>query len=61
MEYLFGLLILILNIIAIVDAIRGGLTIDKKILWIVLILLLPVLGMLLYFLLGKKSLPRQTV
>jgi hypothetical protein len=50
---LLGLVILALDIIAIVDAAKGGGDIGKKILWIVLILVLPLLGMVLYFLLGR--------
>ncbi len=50
---LLGLVILALDIIAIVDAAKGGGDIGKKILWIVLILVLPLVGMILYFLLGR--------
>ena len=52
---LIGLIILVLDVIDIVDAVRGSLETGKKILWIVLIVLLPVIGMILYFLLGKKK------
>jgi hypothetical protein len=51
---LLGLVILALDIIAIVDVAKGGGDIGRKILWIVLILLLPLLGMILYFLLGRS-------
>ena len=50
-----GLFIFILDIIAIMDVIKSSLDSGKKVLWILLILFLPVLGMVLYFLLGKKS------
>lgn len=43
------------DIIAIVDALRGKLSIEKKVLWIVLIIFVPVVGMLLYFLLGRPE------
>ena len=52
---LFGLIILALDIIAIVDAAKSGGDIGKKVLWIVLILVLPLLGMILYFLLGRSK------
>ena len=55
MGALIGLVILVLDVIAIVDAVRGNLETAKKILWIVLIILLPLVGMILYFLLGKKK------
>ncbi|MFH1777445.1 MAG: PLD nuclease N-terminal domain-containing protein [Candidatus Omnitrophota bacterium] len=51
---LLGLLILVLDIIAIVSALQSSMDTGQKALWIVLILLLPVIGMVLYFLLGKK-------
>jgi hypothetical protein len=52
---LLGLIILVLDIIAIVDAVKSSMPTGKKVLWIVLVLLLPVLGMILYFLIGKKK------
>lgn len=55
MGALIGLAILVLDIIAIVDAIKGNLETGKKILWIVLILILPIVGMILYFLVGKQK------
>ena len=55
MEFLFGILIVIFDVAAIVDAIRSSIAIEKKILWILLILFLPVLGMILYFLLGRPE------
>ena len=55
MPVLLGLLILILDIVAVVDALQSSMDSGKKALWIVLIILLPVIGMVLYFLLGKKQ------
>ncbi len=55
MEFIFGILIVIFDVAAIVDAIRSSIAIEKKILWILLILFLPVLGMILYFLLGRPE------
>jgi hypothetical protein len=52
---IFWLLILALDIIAIVDVLKGSMDTGKKALWIILILLLPVIGMALYFLISKKS------
>ena len=52
---LLGLIILILDIIAIVDAVKSSLDTGKKVLWIVLILILPVIGLILYFLLGRPK------
>ena len=52
---LIGLIILVLDVIAIADIINSWKDTEKKLLWILLILLLPLVGMLLYFLIGKKK------
>ena len=48
----WGLLILVLDIIALISLLKSGADSGTKILWILLIVLLPVLGMILYFLMG---------
>jgi hypothetical protein len=52
---IIGLLILVLDIVAIVDVLKSSMDTGMKALWIILILVLPVIGMVLYFLIGKKS------
>ena len=52
---ILGLLVLVLDIIAIVDVLKSSMDTGKKALWIILILILPVIGMVLYFLIGKKK------
>lgn len=52
---LFGLIILILNVYAIVKIVQSNATTGVKVLWIVVILLLPVLGLLLWLFLGPKG------
>ena len=52
---LLGLLILIADVWAIVNIAQSGATTGKKVLWIVLVLVLPVLGLILWFLLGPRS------
>ena len=52
---LIALIVLVLDIVAIADIISSWKDTEKKVLWILLILILPLVGMLLYFLLGKKS------
>jgi hypothetical protein len=47
-----GLVILVLDIIALVSLLKSGADTGTKILWALLIILLPVLGMILYFLMG---------
>lgn len=53
MNQLVGLIILVLDVVAIVDCLQRRMDTTRKVLWIVLIILLPVIGMLLYFLLGR--------
>jgi hypothetical protein len=48
----WGLLILVLDIIALISLLKSGADSGTKILWILLIILLPVIGMVLYFLMG---------
>ena len=55
MTGILGLIVLILDIIAIVDALKSSMDTGKKALWILLILVLPIIGMVLYFLIGKKQ------
>ena len=52
---LFGFVILILDIIAIMDCIKSIKDNGKKLLWIIVILVMPGVGLILYYLLGKKS------
>lgn len=54
MKGLLSVIILVLDIIAIIDVIKSSLSTGKKILWILLILVLPVLGLILYYLVGRK-------
>ena len=52
---IFGLLILAIDVWAIVTIIQSGGGAGRKALWIVLILLLPVVGVILWFLLGPRG------
>jgi hypothetical protein len=52
---IFGLLVLIADIWAIVHVVQSSAGTGRKVLWIVLILLLPVIGLILWFLLGPRS------
>ena len=52
---IIGLIILILDVWAIVKIIGSGASTGAKVLWVVVILLLPLLGLLLWFLFGPKS------
>ena len=52
---LLALVIFVLDIVAIVDVVRSRKSTGYVVLWVLLVLFLPLLGMLLYFLVGKKS------
>jgi hypothetical protein len=49
---LIGLLILVLDIIAVVSLLKSGADTATKILWLLVIVLLPLIGMVIYFLIG---------
>jgi len=51
----FGLLLLVLDVYAIVKVVGSGASTGKKVLWIVLILILPLLGLILWALFGPKK------
>lgn len=52
---LFGLILLILDIWAIVSTIQSRASTGKKVLWIVILLLLPLIGFILWLLIGPKA------
>ena len=51
----WGLLILIADIWAIVNILQSGADTAKKVLWTVVVLVLPVLGFILWFFLGPRT------
>ena len=50
-----GIVSLILMIVALVDILKGNFRGDNKIVWILVVILLPFLGSILYFLIGRKQ------
>lgn len=52
---LLGLIILVLDVYAIVKIVGSGAGTGSKVLWIVVILLLPILGLVLWALFGPKG------
>ena len=54
MVRLLGILVLILDVIVIFDIIRSNKDTEKKVLWIVAVFFLPLLGPLLYYVVGKE-------
>ena len=54
MNSLIGLVILVLDILAIVKIVDSKLETDRKILWTAIIILLPVLGLVVWYLFGRS-------
>lgn len=52
-NYLISVLCIILWIVALIDCIKGNN--PNKIIWIVVIILIPFLGSILYFLMGRSK------
>ena len=52
---LVGTVILLLDIFAIASVLLGSSEVMRKVLWIAVILLLPLIGMVLYFLIGRSA------
>lgn len=50
---LVGIVVLIADIWAIIEIIQSGKSTGNKLLWILLILFFPIVGVILYFLLGR--------
>lgn len=54
-EGLLGLVILVLDIYAVVKTLQSGASTGTKVLWVLVIILLPVVGLILWFLFGPNS------
>ncbi|WP_432696009.1 PLDc N-terminal domain-containing protein [Marinobacterium sp. YM272] len=52
---LFGLIVLVLDVLAIYKTVQSPAATGTKVLWIVVILLLPLLGVILWFVAGPKG------
>lgn len=50
-----GLILLIANIWAIIKTIQSNASTGKKVIWVVLIMLLPIVGLILWFLFGPSD------
>ncbi|HNO78297.1 MAG TPA: PLD nuclease N-terminal domain-containing protein [Phycisphaerae bacterium] len=55
MHPLLTVLVLILDIVAITDILQDDAPSSRKLTWILLVLVLPFLGMILYFSVGKNQ------
>jgi hypothetical protein len=52
---LLGLLVVVLDVIALFNILFSSMSVSGKLLWALIVLLLPVVGMLLYFAVGQKA------
>ena len=50
-----GLLVLLADIWAIINIVQSGAPTGSKVLWVVLVLVLPVVGLIIWYLAGPKS------
>ena len=55
MGSILGLIILVLDILAIIKIVQSGASTGEKILWVILVLVLPVIGLVIWALLGPGS------
>ena len=55
LSLIFGLLIAVLDIVALFDVLFSQRTLVEKLLWAIVILMLPLLGLILYLLIGRSS------
>ena len=52
---LFGVLVLIGDIWALISILQSSAANDKKILWVIVVVLLPLIGLILWFFLGPRG------
>ena len=55
MEFIFGIIVLILDIWAIVNIVGSTASTGAKVLWVLLIIILPVVGFIIWFFAGPRS------
>ncbi|WP_204318705.1 PLDc N-terminal domain-containing protein [Pseudooceanicola aestuarii] len=55
LEGIFGLIILVLDIWAIVSILGSAASVGKKVLWTLLVLVLPVIGFIIWYVAGPRS------
>ena len=57
MQYqgLLGLLVLIADVWAIIQILQSGADSTKKLLWVVVVILLPLIGLVLWYFIGPKN------
>jgi hypothetical protein len=59
MEFIFGLIVLVLDIWAVINVIGSSASGVAKILWTLLIIILPIVGFIIWFFAGPRSRPAR--
>ena len=54
MSRLIYLIVLVIDVIVVMDILRSNKDMEKKILWIIAVIFLPILGPVLYYVIGKS-------
>ena len=52
---LFGVLVLIGDVWALINILQSSVSNEKKLIWIIVVVLLPLLGLILWFFLGPRE------
>ena len=55
---ILGLIVLIFDILAIIEIFKSSMDITRKLLWTLLILFFPVIGLLIYYFFGRGGGPK---
>ena len=53
MARLIGLIILIIDVVVVIDILKSNKDMEKKVLWIIAVIFLPLLGPILYYVIGR--------
>jgi Phospholipase_D-nuclease N-terminal len=54
MARLIGLIIFIIDVVVVIDILKSNKDMEKKLLWIIAVIFLPLLGPILYYVIGRK-------
>ncbi len=55
MNFILCLIVIILDIMALADVLQSKKDSTEKLVWVIVILLMPLIGMVLYYVIGKKQ------
>ncbi len=54
MGRLIYLIVIVIDVLVIIDILKSSKDMEKKVLWIVAVIFLPILGPVLYYFIGRK-------